>query len=594
MSVWRGICKIYVRVGILDLISEVKQSNLELCSVLNQLILSWESEVVEFKEAGKDYDKNKIGQYFSAISNEANLKGLQHGWLVFGVRNQDRRIIGSDYRNSKGLDKLKQEIAIGTTGGISFIEIYEVYVEDGSDNRRVILFQIPAATTATPTGWYDHFYGRNGESLGALSVEEIDRIRGQEKKDWSKQIVEGAGIKHLNKKAIRVARENYKKKMNKSYISEEVDQMSDDIFLRKLKLIIDDKITNAAMLLLGDEDYDYLFKTTPETSWRTYDSKGDVSDYEIFKIPYITLSDRLFKKIRNLTYRYMPNQLTLFPKETRQYDMWLLRELLNNCIAHSEYTLGGRIYLNEFEDRIILSNPGTFLPGKIEPILNPGYNPPFYRNQLLAETMVKLNMIDSQATGIRRVFRIQKERYFPLPDYDLSNRQQVKVCIYGKILDENYSQILFNNPNFDLETVFLIDCIQKGVKIDKEALKYLRKLNVIEGKMPNVFLSATISETLGEKDRYVKNKAFDDQYYRDLIVKYLEKYGSAKKKDIQMLLWDKLPSIMDDKQKKDKIRNLLTSMRKKEIIKTNSENQQKSFWILVDKIKQEKQSFKQE
>lgn len=578
----------------MDLISEVKQSNLELCSVLNQLILSWESEVVEFKEAGKDYDKNRIGQYFSAISNEANLKGLQHGWLVFGVRNQDRKVIGSDYRNSKGLDKLKQEIAIGTTGGISFIEIYEVYIEDGSENKRVILFQIPAATTATPTGWYDHFYGRNGESIGALSVEEIDRIRGQEKKDWSKQIVEGADIRHLNKDAIRFARENYKKKMNKPYISEEVDQMSDDIFLRKLKLIINDKITNAAMLLLGDEDYDYLFKTTPETSWRTYDSKGDLSDYGIFKIPYITLSDRLFQKIRNLTYRYMPNQLTLFPKETRQYDMWLLRELLNNCIAHSEYTLGGRIYLNEFEDRIILSNPGTFLPGKIEPILNPGYNPPFYRNQLLAETMVKLNMIDSQATGIRRVFRIQKERYFPLPDYDFSNRQQVKVCIYGKILDENYSQILFSNPNFDLETVFLIDCIQKGVKIDKDALKYLRKLNIIEGKMPNVFLSATISETLGEKDRYVKNKAFDDQYYRDLVVKYLEKYGSAKKKDIQMLLWDKLPSIMEDKQKKDKIRNLLTSMRKKEIIKTDSENQQRSSWILVDKIKQEKQSFKQE
>ena len=205
--------------------------------------------------------------------------------------------------------------------------------------------------------------------------------------------------------------------------------MSDEQFLTKLKLVIDGKITNAAMLLLGNEDYDYLFKTVPEASWRVYDSKNDVSDYEIFKIPYITLSERLFGKIRNLTYRYMPNQLTLFPTETKQYDMWLLRELLNNCIAHSEYTYGGRIYLNEFEDRIILTNPGSFLPGKIEPVLNPGYNPPFYRNQLLAETMVKLNMIDSQSTGIRRVFRIQKERYFPLPDYDLSDRQQVKVCI---------------------------------------------------------------------------------------------------------------------------------------------------------------------
>ena len=572
----------------MELLLEGKPNDSELCSILNKLILSWESEVVEFKEAGKDYDKNKIGQYFSAISNEANLKGLQHGWLVFGVRNKDRMIVGSDYRNSKGLDVLKQEISVGTTGGISFIEIYEVYPLVDGEKKRVILFQIPAATTATPTGWNDHFYGRNGESLGALSVEEIDRIRGQEKKDWSKQIVLRATIKHLDKNAIKLARENYKKKMNKQYISEEVDQMSDEQFLKKLKLMIDGRLTNAAMLLLGNEDYDYLFQSVPEASWRIYDSKNDVNDYEIFKIPYITLSERLFGKIRNLTYRYMPNQLTLFPTETKQYDMWLLRELLNNCIAHSEYTYGGRIYLNEFEDRIILTNPGSFLPGRIEPILNPGYNPPFYRNQLLAETMVKLNMIDSQSTGIRRVFRMQKERYFPLPDYDFSNRQQVKVCIYGRILDENYLQILFKNPDFDLETVFLIDCVQKGIKIDKDAVKYLRKLKIIEGKIPNVFLSATISETIGEKDRYVKNKAFDDQYYKDLIVKYLAQYGSAKRKDINALLWDKLPSIMEDKRKEDKIRNLLTSLRKQGIIRTDSGNQQKSSWILADKIKQGK------
>lgn len=489
--------------------------------------------------------------------------------------------MGSDYRNNKGLDNLKQEISIGTTGGISFIEIYEVYSVVNGEQKRLIMFQIPAAITASPTGWYDHFYGRNGESLGALSVEKLDRIRGQEKRDWSKQIIPKATIEHLDKYAIELARENYKKKMNKSYISEEVDNMSDEEFLTKIKLIINGNVTNTAMLLLGSEDYDYLFKLIPEASWRIFDSKQELSDYEILKIPFITLSERLFEKIRNLTYRYMPNQMTLFPTEIKQYDMWLLRELLNNCIAHSEYTFGGRIYLNEFEDRIILTNPGSFLPGKIEPILNPSYNPPFYRNQLLAETMVKLNMIDSQSTGIRRVFRIQKERYFPLPDYDFSDRQQVKVCVYGKILDENYSQILFRNPDFDLETVFLIDCVQKGIKINKEAIKYLRRLKVIEGNSPNIFLSASIAETIGEKERYVKNKAFDDQYYKDLIVKYLEQYEYAKKKDIRQLLWDKLPEIMEDKQKEDKIRNLLSAMRKKDIITTDSSNQQKSSWILV-------------
>lgn len=88
--------------------------------------------------------------------------------------------------------------------------------------------------------------------------------------------------------------------------------------------------------------------------------------------------------------------------------------------------------------------------------------------------------------------------------YDLFNRQQVKVCVYGKVLDENYSQILFANPDLDLETVFLIDCVQKRIKIDREAIKHLRKLKVIEGKSPNIFLSASVLENIGEQSQYVK------------------------------------------------------------------------------------------
>lgn len=143
-----------------------EQSNdKELLIVLESLIKNWESEVVEFKEATNDFDKNKIGQYFSAISNEANLKQKQYGWLVFGVRNKGKQIVGSDYRDTHGLDILKQD-----------------YPETNNERKRVIMFQIPAAITATPTAWKGHYYGRNGESLGPLSVEELERIRGQEKK----------------------------------------------------------------------------------------------------------------------------------------------------------------------------------------------------------------------------------------------------------------------------------------------------------------------------------------------------------------------------------------------------------------------------
>ena len=289
----------------------------DLIATLINLIKNWETEVVEFKEANRDYDKDKIGQYFSAISNEANLKGLQYGWLIFGVRNKDRKIVGSEYRNKKGLDTLKLEISEGTTGGISFIEIFEVYPIVDAEPKRVIMFQIPAAATAIPTGWHDHFYGRNGESLGALSVEELDRIRGQEKKDWSKQTISGATLDCLDKEAITLARQKYKEKMNRPHIAEEVDKMTDEQFLTKIKLMIGGKLTNAAMVLLGNEDFDFLLSSPPEISWRLFDSKNCVKDYAIFKVPFITASERAFEKIRNLTYRYMPSQLTLFPTETR-------------------------------------------------------------------------------------------------------------------------------------------------------------------------------------------------------------------------------------------------------------------------------------
>lgn len=89
-----------------------------------------------------------------------------------------------------------------------------------------------------------------------------------------------------------------------------------------------------------------------------------------------------------------------------------------------------------------------------------------------------------------------------------------------------------------------------------------------------------VAKSIDESANYIKNKGFDDKYYKDLIVEYLKKYERAKKKDIRDLLWDKLPNAMNDTQKENKIRNLLSAMKKKEIIEPDSSNQQKSYWVL--------------
>lgn len=558
--------------------------DVEYYEILEMLMERWEYEIVEFKEAKGGYDTDKIGRYFSAISNESNLRQQQYGWLIFGVgeQNKTKQVVGTSFKKGEKslLERFKYEISRDTANGMTFYDIIEIFPIVNGREYRVLMFKIPAAATGIPTDWKTNYYERAGESLVPLKQYKIDAIRLQERRDWSKQVLEQAGIEHLDKNAVALAREKYKKKMNQAYISKEVDVMSDEQFLTKIKLMIGGKITHAGMILLGNSDYDYMFQSAPSIMWRLYGADSMDRDYAIFKIPFINVVDKVFAKVRNLTYRYMPNQMTLFPIETEQYDSWLMRELLNNCIAHTNYQLGGRIYVNEFEDRLKFTNPGDFIPQKIENVLEASYSPPFYRNQLLAESMAAFHMIDTATLGIRRAYNIQKAKYFPMPDYNVSSGTQVEVAIYGKTLNDSYMHILYDHQDLDLQTVFLLDRIQKGLPVEKEDVNRLRSQKLVEGRLTSLYLSASASKSIDESTAYIKNKGFDDKYYKDLIVEYLKQYGKAKKKDIRELLWDKLPDALSDKQKEYKVGNLLSILKKNNIIDTDSNNQQRSFWIL--------------
>lgn len=557
-----------------------------LIGILNDLVLRVENEVVEFKLAKNNYDLHKLGQYFSAISNEANLKNKKYGWLIFGVDNDTHEFCGTDYKSSpSALEKLKHDIAKETTGAISFMDIFVVHpqVADSERQVRIIMFQIPAAVTAIPTGWKNRYYGRDGESLVDLSQEKIDRIRGERRIDWTKEILDEATLSHLDSYALALARANYRNRLSHAANPNalyELDQMDGYQFLSKVQLIRNGKITKAAMILLGNSDYSDLFDVPPQIMWRLYDHRGNTIDHQIFQIPFLPAVDAVYQKIRNLTYRYMPNQLSLFPTETQQYDTWLLRELINNCIAHQDYSMGRRIYIDEFEDHIVISNAGQFLPGDIKPVLEPAYAPPFYRNPLLAQAMVNFKMIDTASMGIRRVYSIQKEKLFPMPDYNLSKQNEVYVTVYGKVLNENYTKILFEHPDMDLDTVYLLDRVQKGEHITRSEATVLRKMGLIEGKMPKLFISAKVAEALDEKAQYIKNKGLDDGYYKQLIVDYLRKWGRGRKSDFEKLLLDKLPDSLTEQQKNNKIRNLLSGLRISGIIETDSKNHQTSYWVL--------------
>lgn len=545
----------------------------------------WEHEIVEFKSATGGYSEDKIGQYFSAISNEANLAGKQYGWFVLGVsETKEKHPVGTAFKNGPMtlLERFKYTISQNVTDAMTFLDIIELYpIVDGKP-KRVLMFKIPAAIAGMPTEWKTRCYARNGESLISLQQYKIDVIRNQERRDWSKLILGGATIENLDREAIAFAREKYKERRNQPHITEEVDSLSDEDFLTKIKLMRNGQVTNAAMILLGNAEFDYLFANAPTIMWRLYGADGEMKDYTIFRIPFINVVDQVSAKIRNLTYRYMPNQLSLFPKETQQYDTWLLRELLNNCIAHSNYQLGGRIYINECEESINITNPGDFLPQTIETVLQTTYSPPFYRNQLLTDSMVNFHMIETAASGIKRVYRIQKKKYFPMPDYNFSTANQVSVTVYGKVMNEQYTYILYEHPEMDLETVYLLDQVQKGngKNLSKEAVAYLRKHHLVEGRANHLYLSAEVAKSVDDEAQYIRNRAFDDKYYQDMILDYLKQFGKGQKKDFRKLLMDKFPDVLTENQKERKILTLLSALKRQNKIDTDSGSPRTCHWVL--------------
>lgn len=516
--------------------------------------------MLEFKHAATNYNTDKLGKYFSALSNEANLKGVNQAWLIFGVQDGNHAILGTKFRmGGDSLQKLKEEVGNELTPRITFRDIHEIWIK----GKRVILFEIPAAPRGIPIAWKGHFYGRDHESTHALAIDKIERIRSQANVfDWSRELCLEATLEDLEPTALAFARQAFTARNAK--LAAAVDRWDDITFLNKAKLAIGGRLTRTAILLLGKPESDHLLYPGQATiSWILKDHEGREKDYEHFGTPLILAVDRVLSRIRNLKFRYIVRE-SLFPEEVDRYDPFIIREALHNCIAHQDYPLGGRIHVVEFEDdRLIFQNLGSFIPESVENVVLKNAPESRYRNPFLAHAMVNLDMIDTIGSGIRKMFEIQKEKYFPLPDYDLSSGK-VQVTIIGKILDIEYARKLARIRGLGMHDILLLDALQKNKKLSREEAKFLKDKNLIEGRHPNYHISSTVAAHTEQKEDYIRTRTITSDHYKKLVHDLIDKFGSASRTEIDNLIMPMLPDVLTVKQKRDKVKNLLHAMSKRD------------------------------
>jgi len=541
------------------------------------LLLPREEGTVEFKSNLNE--PKEIGEYISALANTAALHEQDRAWLVWGIEDGSHEVKGTvfDPFDSKVNNQaLIMWLQVMTQPRADF-----TFHEVQHEQKRVVLLEVHPARSA-PVAFQQVRYIRVDSHKVKLSEhpDKEARLWGQlgVKEDWSGELVPGATLDDLDPEAIRVARLRFTDYLVRSEpdadrhnaLRTEAAGWNTTMLLNKARITKQGRVTRSALLLLGkDEAAHFLAPIDAKISWILRDASNGTQTSQPFGIPFLLNTEKAFFRIRNITLDHMPDG-TLFPTPVQQYDVWVLREALHNCVAHQDYLLGGKINLVEHPDRLVLTNLGQFLPVSVEWMLEHQSPPEHYRNQWLIDGMIRLRMIDQAGSGIRRMFTIQRTRLFPLPDYNFDFTPQghphVEFTLRGQMLNARFARALIARSDLTLDQVLLLDRVQKGQGLDPIQAKKMRELHLIEGRAPKYFISAKVGDTAGQKARYIHNRGLDDGYYQKLVLDYLKEYGRASRADVDALLLSKMPDVLSAQQKANKLKNLMQGMRRAKLI----------------------------
>ncbi len=336
-------------------------------------------------------------------------------------------------------------------------------------------------------------------------------------------------------------------------------------------------MTRTTLLLVGKEEQAYKLGHIGQIVWKCFQDGQVFGD--IYTIPFIRSTTELLGRIRNYRFKIYP-QNSLIPAEVWKYDAESILEAMHNCIAHQKYDAEARIIVTEDKDQLVFQNDGTFYDGSYMEYITGEKTPKSYRNPALVKAMVNIKMIDTQGYGIHKMFESQKERFLPMPDYDKSTATETILTLPGTIIDENYSIMLMENQVLSLTDAVLLDQVQKGKPITESALKMLRKRKLVEGRSPHIFVSKQVAQATDKKVEYSKHKGLEGDKCEAFLLNSLKDHGSLTKQEIVNLLWDILSDQLSDKQKKNKIDNILRKLRAEQKIQNKTQGN-KSTWSLV-------------
>lgn len=474
--------------------------------------------------------------YVTALCNE---KG---GSLVIGMEDKYPHKVVGTRQNENSTGELEANIYRDT--GIR-PKIYELY-EDGAEKKgRVLVIDVPPRPAGTVFKFEDVPLMRVGEELKPMSDEVYLSIIQENEPDFSQQICRDATLDDLDPDALSVLKEKYARKQNNPIFL----TLSNRQILSDLQLITDKGVTNAAVILLGKEDF--IKRVYPQASvmleYRHSESQITFDNRISYSQPFFIMIDRLWHDIdlRNGKFQIKEGPYIF---DVPYFNEEVIRESINNAITHRDYTRHSETVIKQYPQKLIVTNAGGFPHGvTIDNILTVPSTP---RNRLLADVLSKTGIVERSGQGVDKIFYRTLSEGKEAPDYSGSDAFNVELILSAIIQDkafalfiESVQQNLAEDNKLSVFEIVVLDKIRRNEKttaLDKAVIKQLMDRNLIEkrGKTNGIhyILCRSYYEFTGNTAEYSKKSDWNTSQVTSIIIPFLTKYNKAKMGDFVKLL----------------------------------------------------------
>ena len=353
---------------------------------LNLILEKGEGQFIEFKESlDKKFAKEIVafantsgGRIFLGITDKGKVKGIK-------ITNKLKSIITDIAKNCDPFIQLNLE---------EFDSILIVHVLEGINK---------------PYQCSNGFYMRIGPNSQKLNRNRILELSIKEGKiRFDEQICTHFAFEDFDDSKF----EYYLKLAKISYY------LDKESMLKNLKVLTDDGMTNAGVLLFAKEPFKYIGTSKIRCVLFIGDLRVDILDKkEVDKgiIGNIEFAVNYLKEHVPVRYEIKGIRRLEYP----QFPEEAYREAIVNAVIHRDYFENGEVAVEKLKTKIIINNPGGLVHSLQKKDFGNSSRP---RNKLLADLLSKTIFMEKVGTGIRRIknYCIENNNNvdFKFDDYD--------------------------------------------------------------------------------------------------------------------------------------------------------------------------------